>query len=93
MQKCKVILFLHVFQAEEISNIKIFRFDSALFFANSEYFKSSLYKMTVDPKELREKQKQLDKRRKKEEAEMLNVTVVSCLMTVICHLIVVYGMV
>ncbi|CAG5129716.1 unnamed protein product, partial [Candidula unifasciata] len=38
--------------AEETAGIKIFRFDSALFFANAEFFKSSLYKLTVDPNQV-----------------------------------------
>ncbi|KAH9504995.1 hypothetical protein Btru_061361 [Bulinus truncatus] len=61
--------------AEEIPNIKIFRFDSALFFANSEFFKSCLYKLTVDPYNLKKMQKKLDKRMKKKELQLLNITV------------------
>ncbi|CAG5136585.1 unnamed protein product, partial [Candidula unifasciata] len=61
--------------AEEIPNIKIFRFDSALFFANAEFFRSSLYKMTVDPKELKKKQRKLDRKKKKDEKELVNITV------------------
>ncbi|BFZ08352.1 hypothetical protein BsWGS_11390 [Bradybaena similaris] len=60
--------------AEETPNIKIFRFDSALFFANAEYFRSSLYKMTVDPKELKKEQRKLNKKKKKDEGELLNKT-------------------
>ncbi|XP_012935752.1 prestin isoform X2 [Aplysia californica] len=61
--------------AEETPNVKIFRFDSALFFANSEFFKSSLYKLAVDPNDLKRKQRKLNKKKKKEEKELLNITV------------------
>ncbi|CAL1539051.1 unnamed protein product [Lymnaea stagnalis] len=61
--------------AEEIPNIKIFRFDCALFFANSEFFKSSLYKLTVDPNNLKKIQRKLNKKKKKEDHQLLNITV------------------
>ncbi|XP_055881917.1 prestin-like isoform X4 [Biomphalaria glabrata] len=60
--------------AKEIPNIKIFRFDSAIFFANSEFFKNSLYKLTVDPYQLKKMQRKLDKR-KKNEKQLLNLTI------------------
>ncbi|XP_059150479.1 prestin-like [Physella acuta] len=52
--------------AKEIPNIKIFRFDSAIFFANSEFFKTSLYKHTVDPYDLKKLRRKLKRHRKKE---------------------------
>ncbi|GFR90206.1 sulfate transporter-like, partial [Elysia marginata] len=61
--------------AEETPNIKIFRFDSALFFANSEFFKSSLYKLTVNPNDLKEKLKKLNKKKRKEEKEQLGLNI------------------
>ncbi|KAL8599589.1 hypothetical protein ACOMHN_065198 [Nucella lapillus] len=47
--------------AESLDHIRIFRFESALFFANSEYFKTSLYKMTADPAVLKKRKKRADK--------------------------------
>ncbi|XP_025107659.1 solute carrier family 26 member 6-like isoform X3 [Pomacea canaliculata] len=47
--------------ATEIKHIKIFRFDAALFFANSEYFKTTLYKMTVDPNSLKKLKKKSER--------------------------------
>ena len=55
-------------QAEELEHIKIFRFESALFFANSEYFKTSLYKLTADPIVLK-------KLKRKAEKELLKVKI------------------
>ena len=52
-----------------MEHIKIFRFESALFFANSEYFKTSLYKLTADPAVLK-------KLKKKAEKELLKVQVI-----------------
>ncbi|KAK6995100.1 solute carrier family 26 member 6 [Biomphalaria glabrata] len=56
--------------AKEVPHIKIFRFDSAIFFANAEYFKTSLYKMTVNPYDLKKIEKKLTKRQKKVDREM-----------------------
>ena len=70
------LISFFIFQAEETPNVKIFRFDSALFFANSEFFKSSLYKLTVNPNDLKEKLKKLNKKKKKEDKEQLNIQVV-----------------
>ncbi|XP_070193261.1 prestin-like isoform X3 [Littorina saxatilis] len=55
--------------AEELEHIKIFRFESALFFANTEYFKTSIYKMTADPSVLK-------KLKRKAEKELMRVQVV-----------------
>ncbi|KAK7488601.1 hypothetical protein BaRGS_00020218, partial [Batillaria attramentaria] len=55
--------------AEELEHIKIIRFESALFFANSEYFKNSIYKMTADPSVMK-------KLKKKAEKELMKVQVV-----------------
>lgn len=42
--------FIFFPQAKPIPGIKIFRFESAMFYANSEYFRSTLIEMTgVDP--------------------------------------------
>ena len=42
--------FIFFPQAKQIPGIKIFRFESAMFYANSEYFRSTLIEMTgVDP--------------------------------------------
>ncbi|ESO95832.1 hypothetical protein LOTGIDRAFT_116526 [Lottia gigantea] len=54
----------------ELDCIKIFRIDSALFFANSEHFKTQIYKQTVDPKivkKLRRKKEKLIRKINKEE--------------------------
>ena len=48
-------------QAEEMEHIKIFRFESALFFANSEFFKTSMYKLAADPNVLKKLKKKADK--------------------------------
>ncbi|XP_059150453.1 prestin-like isoform X2 [Physella acuta] len=61
--------------AEEVPNIKIFRFDCPIFFANSEFFKSTLYKHTVDPYVLKKMQKKINKKKKKDEKHLLNITV------------------
>ncbi|XP_041349983.1 solute carrier family 26 member 6-like isoform X3 [Gigantopelta aegis] len=50
--------------AQQIQGIKIFRYDSALFFANSEHFKNAIYKLTVNPKILKKKIKKREKRLK-----------------------------
>ncbi|XP_076469470.1 prestin-like isoform X2 [Babylonia areolata] len=55
--------------AEPLEHIKIFRFESALFFANSEYFKTSIYKLTADPAVLKKLKKKADK-------ELLKVQVI-----------------
>lgn len=55
--------------AEPLEHIKIFRFESALFFANSEYFKTSLYKLTADPATLQ-------KLKKRAQKELIKVQVV-----------------
>ena len=55
-------------QAGEIEHIKIFRFESALFFANSEFFKTSVYKLAADPNVLK-------KLKRKAEKELLRVQV------------------
>lgn len=72
-------------QVEELQHIKIFRFECALFFANSEYFKALLYKMTVDPSRLRKLKKKADKEKKGlptiETIQLLNtrsIRIVSC---------------
>ncbi|BFZ10563.1 hypothetical protein BsWGS_13602 [Bradybaena similaris] len=61
--------------AEEAPGIKIFRFDSALFFANAEFFKSSLYKLTEDPNYLKKKQRRLNKQKKKDDKAFLKMSV------------------
>lgn len=61
--------------AEETPNIKIFRFDSALFFANSEFFKSSLYKLTVNPNDLKEKMRKINKKKKKDDKDQIGLSI------------------
>jgi hypothetical protein len=54
-----------------VEHVKIFRFESALFFANSEYFKTSLYKLTgADPSVMK-------KLKRKAEKEKLKIQVIS----------------
>lgn len=55
--------------AEELEHIKIVRFESGLFFANSEYFKNSIYKLAADPSVMK-------KLKKKAEKELMKVQVV-----------------
>ncbi|XP_076448309.1 prestin-like [Babylonia areolata] len=54
--------------AKELEHIKIFRFDSALYFANSDFFKASVYKLIADPRVLK-------KMKRKAEKELLKVQV------------------
>lgn len=61
IQVFKLLFCLWCSQATEIKHIKIFRFDAALFFANSEYFKTTLYKMTVDPNSLKKLKKKSER--------------------------------
>ncbi|KAL8593380.1 hypothetical protein ACOMHN_061420 [Nucella lapillus] len=56
--------------AKELEHIKIFRFDSALFFANSENFKRSIYKLTADPTVLK-------KLKRRAEKELFNIHISS----------------
>lgn len=52
--------------ASEIPGIKIFRFDSSLYFANCENFRSRLYELTgVNPRKLKKKQQKAEKKKKK----------------------------
>ncbi|XP_067683915.1 prestin-like isoform X1 [Haliotis asinina] len=52
--------------ATEISGIKIYRFDSALFFANTEHFKQTVYKLAADPKVLKKNIKKAKKLQRKQ---------------------------
>ena len=45
--------FFIEFQAKEADDIKIFRFESSLFFVSVEFFRNTLYKKTVDPKRVK----------------------------------------
>ena len=63
-----------------MEHIKIFRFESALFFANSEFFKTSMYKLTADPTVMKKLKKKADK-------ELLRVQVMprrSTITAVVC---------
>lgn len=56
-------------EAKEVPGIKIFRFEQSLFFVNTEHFRNSLYKRTINPRELKIVQKKraakLEKQKKK----------------------------
>ena len=66
---------LSCFQASEIPGIKIFRFESSLYFANCENFRSSLYELTgVNPRELKKQQQKAEKKKKKMVRTNLDVT-------------------
>ena len=40
-------------QAKEFPNIKIFRFENAIFFVSVEHFRNTLYKLTMNPRHLK----------------------------------------
>ena len=49
-------------QCQENSSVKIFQFQSALYYANCEYFITLLYKQTtLNPRELKMQQQQAEK--------------------------------
>ncbi|KAK3581235.1 hypothetical protein CHS0354_032954 [Potamilus streckersoni] len=65
-------------EAKEIEGIKIFRFEHSLFFVNTEHFKTNLFKVTVNPKELKIRRKRaLDKQRRKDKKQKTLQTVIT----------------
>lgn len=48
--------------AQEVPGVKIFRFQSSLYFANAEIFRNTLYKCTVNPRKLLKGLKKREKR-------------------------------
>ena len=56
-------------QAREIPGIKIYRFESSLYYANAEHFLTKLFhKSGVNPRDLKQARKKLEKKHKKQEA-------------------------
>ena len=62
-------------QAREIPGVKIFRCESSLFYINAEHFRTCLYKMTVNPMNIRIAEREHDKRLSRSETEQ---TLVVC---------------
>lgn len=63
-------------QVKELLGLKIFRFESSIYFANAEHFRDKLYSKTgVNPRKLKKKKRAalhkalMDRRRELEEAE------------------------
>ncbi|XP_059150445.1 solute carrier family 26 member 6-like [Physella acuta] len=65
----------HYPDAQELPHIKIYRFDSAIFFANAEFFKLSLYERTVDPIKLTKLKKKREKQKKKEDQRLSKIQI------------------
>lgn len=56
-------------EAQEIAGVKIFRFEYSLFFVNTEHFRSSLYKLTLNPRILKIAQRKREKRLSKRQSQ------------------------
>jgi len=66
-------------QAKEFPNIKIFRFENAIFFVSVEHFRNTLYKLTMNPRHLKHSilkaKVKADKQRQLMELEYMRVSI------------------
>ncbi|GAB1598408.1 prestin-like [Argonauta hians] len=62
------------YNSEEFKGVKIFRFESNIYFATAEIFRSSLYRKTINPRKVFKLLQKLEKQQRKQYAKSLSTT-------------------